>query len=71
VARICGVCLRPPREGEEMRAVRLFEEDCQNGLVGRDPGLYSACMECVEEHRVRVALRMECEPSQVSNNALC
>jgi hypothetical protein len=68
--RICGVCLRPPREGEEMRAIRLGEDDLEFVAVS-EVGLYSACSECVESQRGRVASRLDREPQQVTNHELC
>lgn len=68
--RICGVCLRPPREGEEMRGVRLTEADLE-GYPVTEPGLYSACSECVSAHRRRVAEQRGKLESQVSYNELC
>ena len=69
--RICSVCQRPPREGEEMRPMRITEEDLSADLKTDELGLYSACSECVDAHRERVALRIGKEPSQVTNNELC
>jgi len=71
MSRICPVCNRPPREGEEMRPMRLTEEDLSADLKASEVGLYSACSECVDAHRIRVALRTGKEPGQVTNNGLC
>ena len=71
MSRICAVCQRPPREGEEMRPMRLTEDDLSDDLKASEPGLYSACSECVEEHRIRVAQRTGQKVEQVTNNGLC
>jgi hypothetical protein len=71
MARICAVCQRPPREGEEMFPIRLREQEDLDA-TGRDKlALYSACRECVEAHRIRVAHRQGCDPSQITNHAMC
>jgi hypothetical protein len=76
MARRCGVCLRPPREGEEMFAIRITEQDLQelHSLAKEVPctevGLYQSCLDCVEEHRVRVAERMKLDINQVTNRML-
>ena len=54
-----------------MRPMRLTEEDLSADLKASEVGLYSACSECVDAHRIRVALRTGKEPGQVTNNGLC
>lgn len=72
MARVCGVCNKSPREGEAMRPIRLAKGD-RKGEDGKavEPGLYSACAECVTLHREAVAKRRKCPPSDVSGNDLC
>jgi hypothetical protein len=72
MARICGVCLRPPREGEEMRPIRLAEDDLGGkAMAVGETGLYQACEECVENHRERLAEKRALPVEAISNNALC
>jgi hypothetical protein len=59
--------MRPPREGEDMRPMRLSEDDIED----KEPGLYQACSECVEEHRERIAERLGVDVEMVTNNGLC
>ena len=79
MSRICAICKRPPREGEEMRPMRLKDGDivkmpddtevtAGNGI---ESGLYSACLECVDDHRKRVAAREGKEVAEVTNRGLC
>lgn len=70
MARICGVCKQPPREGQEMFPIRLAEEDLKV-TPAVEVGLYSACLECVGAHRERVAKKRKCKVEDLSNNDLC
>lgn len=70
MARICVLCRQPPREGQEMRPIRLSEDDLEFCSVD-EVGLYSACMECVADHRKRTAKRLNMKPEEVSNNQMC
>ena len=67
-----------------MRAMRMREEDLeyldpesqQDRYVLKcvddiGLGLYSACEECVDAHRIRVAAKMCINPGGVSNGMLC
>lgn len=71
--RMCAVCHRPPREGERMFPIRLREQEdleAENCKVD-ELALYSACVECAEAHRARVARRTGRELNQVTNNDMC
>ena len=70
MSRMCGVCKQPPREGQEMRPIRIYEEDLE-ASGAHEVGLFSSCIECVDKHRVRVAERLGVEANKVSNNAMC
>ena len=52
--RTCPICKQPPREGQEMRPLRLAEGD----RPGAEPGLYSACVECHQAMRPIIAQRL-------------
>lgn len=71
MARICGVCKQPPREGQEMRPIRLAEDDLQHWDTVTETGLYSSCLDCVEVHRKRVAEKLSLSVDQVTNNMMC
>jgi len=81
MARQCGVCGQPPREGEEMRPIRLGTEDVEavkellseggRKMRHEEIGLYMSCEECFTSHRKRVADRLEIELSAVTNGQLC
>lgn len=76
MARICGVSKISPREGEEMRCVRVREEDVEAlkealGLAGDiEPGMYQVIEETVEAYRPIVAERLGLEVSEVSNGMM-
>ena len=72
MARKCGVCGKAPREGEEMRPMRLRTEEDLEASGAEELGLYSACLECLEEKRLRVFNANEEYVSieQVPNKAL-
>jgi len=70
MARICGTCLRPPREGQEMRPIRLTEDDLEH-TVTKEVGLYQACKECVDAHRLRYSEREQVPLETITNNMLC
>ena len=71
MARVCAVCWRPPREGEEMRPIRIRTEEDMAATGIDEVSLRQACLECVEEHRIRLAASQGVEPSTVTNNAMC
>lgn len=71
MARICAVCHEPPREGQGMRPIRLREAEDLEATDCDELGLYSACMECVDAHRLRIAARIDLDPAKVSSSALC
>ena len=71
MARICGVCQRPPREGEEMRPIRLREPEDLEQTKAKELGLYSSCLDCVEAHRERFAERNDMKPEEVTNHMMC
>jgi hypothetical protein len=54
MARQCGICKKAPREGEEMRPVRLRTEAELEAFMVTEAGLYSSCLECVEKKRQMV-----------------
>lgn len=66
--RRCGVCGKPPREGEEMFPIRIPEDVAEAKSI--EHGLYLACLECTEEHRARVAKQLGKDPKNVTNNEL-
>lgn len=74
--RICGVCRISPREGEEMRCVRVREEDAEElrAVLKLDftiePGLYQAIEEVVNAYRPIVAARLGVEEGEVTNGML-
>ncbi len=70
MARICGVCKQPPREGQEMRPIRIKDEDLEESGA-HEVGLFQSCIECCDKHRIRVAARNGVETDKVSNNAMC
>ncbi len=71
MARICGVCRQPPREGQEMRAMRVHEDHLEKYPEISEPGLYSACLECTDAHRKLIAEEREIEVTAVTNHMLC
>lgn len=68
---LCGVCKRSPRLGEKMTAIRLQEGERtdKNGTIS-EAGLYSACPECVEEHRRYVAADRGLKPADVTRQMM-
>jgi hypothetical protein len=73
MARKCGVCGLAPREGEEMRPIRLRTEEDLEASAATELGLYSSCAECVDKHRARVAKRSNGQfktPESIPNHAL-
>lgn len=69
MTRICGVCKQPPREGQIMIPIRITEDDLhETGEI--ETGLYSACKDCAEAHRTRLAARLNMETRHITNNAL-
>lgn len=70
----CGVCRLNLRHGDSPRPIRLAPEDVAAGpapFAGKEPGLYSACGECVEKFKPLVAARQKKPAGELSNNALC
>ena len=53
-----------------MYPIRLSPEDL-SGYPAKEPGLYHACCECTEEHRLRLAQRQGVAANSLTNNALC
>ena len=51
MARVCGVCEQNPREGHEMRPIRLSKGE----VKGKEPGLYDACDDCMTAKRETLA----------------
>jgi len=51
MARQCGVCKQAPREGEEMRPIRLRTDAELEAFGIAEVGLYSACSECGDKKR--------------------
>lgn len=70
MSRICGVCKQPPREGQEMRPIRIYEVDLEESGA-HEVGLFQACIECVDLHRIRYAARTGVEAGRLPNNAMC
>ena len=70
MARICGVCERAPREGEEMFPVRIKKADLKSSGA-KEEGLYQACLECTESHRKRYAKRSGKALEEVTNHMMC
>ncbi len=74
--RVCGVMKLAPREGEEMRCVRVREEDAaalQDALnldAPIEPGLYQVIPEVPDAYRPIVAARLNIEESEVSNGMM-
>jgi hypothetical protein len=50
--------------------IRLTEDDLPH-TKAQEVGLYAACLECVAEHRQRVAERLHVELTEITNNAMC
>ena len=75
MARICNLCGRAPREGEDMFPIRLREPEDLDATEAKELGLYQACLDCVAAHRQRVFDRSEdgewSSPAAIPNNALC
>jgi hypothetical protein len=69
--RRCGVCRRPPREGEALDVLRIGAGDQPVGGAvpsAMEPGLYHACPECREAFRFAVARRLGKEPEALAKN---
>ena len=64
--RLCGICKRPPREGENMHLVRLRPEF----ETAKEPGLYQACQECRDQYAPAVARYLGCEVQQLTRESL-
>lgn len=73
MARICGVCRRAPREGEELRPIRLTAQEDMDarGVAVTELGLYAACEECVSDHRQRLGGRTGVHPDQIPAWDMC
>jgi len=76
MSRICGVTKIAPREGDEMRCVRVREEDAvalQDALnldAPIEPGMYQVIPEVPAAYRPIVAVRLGIEESEVSNGMM-
>jgi hypothetical protein len=56
MARMCGICRRAPREDDPMSCLRLHSDDVKGLKLA--PGLYQACVECIEQFTPVMRARM-------------
>lgn len=54
MTRICAICQKPPREGEEMRNIRLRTPEDFKATGIDEVSLRSSCLDCFQAHKERM-----------------
>ncbi len=66
----CGICKRPPRPGDDLKKIRLHQDDMVDKKYPepKAPGLYQCCPECYDLYLPHVAARLGKTHDQMGHN---